>query len=58
MTTNKIDKIVPLSAYKMGSGIAHTIWGKDYTYNHKTNEFRHCIEPEDKTELICDWFNL
>jgi len=36
----------------------HTEWGKDYTYNHKTNEFRHFKEPEDKTELVIDWFEL
>jgi len=36
----------------------HKVWGKDYTYNNKTNEFRHFQEPADKTELICDWFNL
>jgi selenocysteine lyase/cysteine desulfurase len=36
----------------------HREWGKDYTYNNKTNEFRHFSEPQDKTVLICDWFNL
>jgi selenocysteine lyase/cysteine desulfurase len=36
----------------------HPVWGKDYTYNHHTNEFRHFKEPVDKTELVCDWFKL
>jgi len=36
----------------------HTDWGNDYTYNHKTNEFRHSKEPEDKTELVTKWFEL
>jgi len=36
----------------------HKFWGKDYTYNNKTNEFRHFKEPVDKTEFICDWFKL
>ncbi len=36
----------------------HLIWGKDYIYNRKTNEFRHFMEPEDKTELVNDWFIL
>jgi selenocysteine lyase/cysteine desulfurase len=36
----------------------HQIWGEDYSYNPKTNEFRHYKEPEDKTELVCDWFKL
>ena len=33
-------------------------WAKEYVYNRKTNEFRHIDEPEDKTELITDWFKL
>jgi selenocysteine lyase/cysteine desulfurase len=36
----------------------HSVWGKDYTYNNKTNEFRHFNEPADKTELINSWFIL
>jgi selenocysteine lyase/cysteine desulfurase len=36
----------------------HLIWRKDYVYNPKTNEFRHINEPEDKTERVCDWFQL
>ncbi len=36
----------------------HLLWGKDYTYNHKTNEFRHFREPADKTALICNWFKF
>jgi len=33
-------------------------WKKDYIYNKHTNEFRHKDEPEDKTVVIRDWFNL
>jgi selenocysteine lyase/cysteine desulfurase len=36
----------------------HSVWGKENTYNNKTNEFRHFNEPADKTELINSWFNL
>jgi len=36
----------------------HLVWGKDYSYNNKTNEFRHLNEPADKTELINSWFIL
>ncbi len=36
----------------------HHTWGKDYIYNRHTNEFRHYKEPEDKTVLVKDWFNL
>ena len=36
----------------------HQIWGKDYLYLNKINEFRHINEPEDKTSLVCDWFKL
>jgi len=33
-------------------------WKKDYLYNKHTNEFRHKDEPEDKTVIVQDWFNL
>ena len=33
-------------------------WEKDYIYNPNTNEFRHYSEPEDKTNIIRDWFVL
>lgn len=33
-------------------------WGEDYLYNRHTNEFRHPSEPEDKTILIKDWFDM
>lgn len=36
----------------------HQEWGKQYVYNCKNNEFRHFREPEDKSVLIRDWFNL
>lgn len=29
-----------------------------YEYNKRTNEFRHISEPEDKTVLVKDWFDL
>ncbi len=38
--------------------INHLIWGKDYIYNNKTNEFRHRSEVNDKTMLILPWFEL
>lgn len=34
------------------------IWKKDYIYDKHTNEFRHKDEPEDKTVIVKDWFNL
>jgi hypothetical protein len=33
-------------------------WKKDYIYDKHKNEFRHITEPEDKTPLVKDWFNL
>ena len=36
----------------------HLLWEKDYIYNNKTNEFRHFMEPEDKTVLVSEWFSL
>ncbi|MFA4864448.1 MAG: aminotransferase class V-fold PLP-dependent enzyme, partial [Bacteroidales bacterium] len=36
----------------------HKKWGKDYIYNRNTNEFKHKNEPEDKTALVKDWFDL
>jgi selenocysteine lyase/cysteine desulfurase len=33
-------------------------WKKDYIYNKHTNEFRHKDEPEDKTEVVRNWFEL
>jgi selenocysteine lyase/cysteine desulfurase len=34
------------------------IWKQDYIYDKHTNEFRHKDEPEDKTVIVKDWFNL
>ncbi|MCD4696185.1 MAG: aminotransferase class V-fold PLP-dependent enzyme [Bacteroidales bacterium] len=31
---------------------------QDFHYNKKTNEFRHKNEPEDKTAIVKDWFDL
>lgn len=36
----------------------HKAWGNDYVYNRSTNEFRHHLEPEDKTILVENWFEL
>lgn len=36
----------------------HLEWRKDYTYNNKTNEFKHIGEPCDKTKLVAPWFNM
>ena len=36
----------------------HDIWGKDYIYNNKTNEFRHKSEAEDKTVFVMPWFEM
>ncbi len=36
----------------------HKKWSDDYIYNRHTNEFRHKNEPEDKTEMVKDWFTL
>lgn len=36
----------------------HHHWEKDYLYNRSTNEFRHYREPEDKTIIVKDWFDL
>jgi selenocysteine lyase/cysteine desulfurase len=33
-------------------------WKEDYIYNNHTNEFRHKNEPEDKIELVREWFVL
>lgn len=33
-------------------------WGKDYTYDPNTNEFRHKNEIQDKTEIVKEWFTL
>ncbi len=38
--------------------INYKAWSKDYIYNNKTNEFRHLLEPEDKTCKVEDWFNI
>lgn len=36
----------------------HLSWSKNYIYNSKTNEFRHNMEPQDKTEIVKQWFEL
>jgi selenocysteine lyase/cysteine desulfurase len=36
----------------------HKKWSDDYIYNRQTNEFRHQNEPEDKTVLVREWFEL
>ncbi|MEZ5197312.1 MAG: aminotransferase class V-fold PLP-dependent enzyme [Bacteroidales bacterium] len=34
------------------------VWKEDYIYNKRINEFRHKDEPEDKTVIVRDWFQL
>jgi hypothetical protein len=36
----------------------HKEWIKDYVYNKRNNEFRHLMEPDDKTSIVSDWFKL
>lgn len=36
----------------------HIKWSEDYIYNRHINEFRHRDEPEDKTVLVQEWFDL
>lgn len=36
----------------------HHEWSKAYIYNCRKNEFRHFREPEDKSVLVKNWFNL
>jgi len=36
----------------------HLSWSKNYIYNNKTNEFRHKMETQDKTEIVKQWFEL
>ena len=36
----------------------HLSWSKNYIYNSKTNEFRHKMETQDKTEIVKQWFEL
>ena len=33
-------------------------WKADYIYDKRKNEFRHQDEPEDKTVVVEEWFNL
>lgn len=34
------------------------LWSKDYIYNKYNNEFRHKDEPEDKTVVVQEWFDM
>ena len=36
----------------------HEVWGRDYRYNNKTNEFSHVAEMADKTEIVRPWFEM
>jgi len=36
----------------------HEVWGCDYHYNNKTNEFSHIAEMADKTEIVRPWFEM
>lgn len=33
-------------------------WARDYHYEPRRNEFRHTLEPEDKTDRVRGWFIL
>ena len=33
-------------------------WGRDYTYDPHTNEFRHRLDPENKNTVIGSWFRI
>jgi selenocysteine lyase/cysteine desulfurase len=55
MTDEELDFIILAidEISKTGSG-----WAKDYIYDRFRNEFRHIREPEDKTVLVKDWFEI
>jgi selenocysteine lyase/cysteine desulfurase len=36
----------------------HKAWGMDYSYNNKNNEFINRSEPEDKEQVVKQWFQL
>jgi len=55
MTGKELDYI--LDAVRQVS-MNHKKWSADYIYNRQTNEFRHKNEPEDKTMLVKNWFEI
>jgi selenocysteine lyase/cysteine desulfurase len=55
MTDSELDYIMD-AIREIGRN--HKKWSNDYIYNRQTNEFRHKNEPEDKTILIRNWFEL
>ena len=55
MTNNELSII--LDAIKQVAKHARE-WEKDYLYDRHKNEYRHKTEPEDKTQLVEDWFEL
>jgi len=36
----------------------HQSWRNDYIYDNKTNEFKHNLEVDDKTQFVKPWFDL
>ena len=55
MTDHELDYII--EAIRQIS-MNHKKWYDDYMYNRHTNEFHHKDEPEDKTVIVRDWFDL
>ena len=55
MTLQELDYI--LDAIRQVSR-DHKKWSADYIYNRHTNEFHHNNEPEDKTTVVEDWFEI
>lgn len=55
MTDDELDYIIQAIR---DVAVNYQKWSSDYIYNNKTNEFRHKSEPEDKSDLIKDWFLL
>ncbi|MFO7615662.1 MAG: aminotransferase class V-fold PLP-dependent enzyme [Bacteroidales bacterium] len=55
MTTREIREIVRALQEIQAN---HQVWGQDYLYNNRTNEFRHKSEPEDRSGAVAPWFNI
>jgi selenocysteine lyase/cysteine desulfurase len=55
MTDEELDFIVQAIGIVAQEGRR---WEHEYLYNPQKNEFRHRLEPEDKTILVKDWFEI
>lgn len=55
MTDLELDTILEAIQYIASHG---RDYADDYVYNKQNNEFRHKSEPEDKTVLVKEWFEL